>query len=372
MAAPWSRAINTTIRNYIKEQATNILRNRKLTALLDSRGRITMNWSGLAMDWKVEYNRVKLIPFAAGDNTQFDQKDRYKTAVLEWRGYQTSDSIGKHEFLMNRNKEAIIRTFADLGKKLVRDMQDAFGEEFYNDGSLAQNAKRMHGINSFMQATANPGNGAGTPTGSFAGLSCVPGAYGGNWDPGNLPDWPNGRGDVKFDFFAPIIVDYGDTYFPGDQNAGTPTNTWAVNGVEAISFGLVKSQKSKSEKGKLDIIMIDDEMWRQYKTAYRTKERIVIERQANNSPLVALGFTDVINQDGSDITTEYGIDPGSGYGFNVEEMEVRSMQAELFVPEGPEYDISTSSWRVRADMIGNTTWNPKFQVAFKQLTPVGG
>lgn len=361
MAAPWSRIVNSTIRKYIKEKEVNILRNRKLTALLKKKGRLTFGWSGIAMDFKVKYKRVRLTPYADGDSLQFDRKDRYKTAVLDWRGYSSTDSMTKGEFLQNRSTEAIIKVYDEIASDLIDDMEDAFGEEFYIDGYAAVNAKRMHGIESFMQATQQAGNGVATPTGSFAGLSCALGAYGGTWNPGDKPAWPHGRGDAQYDFWSPIIVDYGDTLF-------SATNTWAANCVEAISLGIIKSKKSKSAKGSLDVIFVDDEMFRQYMGIYRTKERIVVERQADKSPLVALGFSDVINQDGIDITWEYGLPPNVGYGFNCDMMELRSQQDQVFVPEGPDMDIATKSWRFSVDFFGNTVWNPKYFVKFVKLT----
>lgn len=361
MGAPWSRIVNSTIKKYIREREINILRNRKLTALLKKKGRITFNWSGTAMDWKVKYKRVRLTPFADGDTLEFSRKDRNKIATLDWRGYSATDSMTKGEFLQNRSTEAIVKLYSEISQDLIDDMEDAFGEEFYVNGYAPQNAKRIHGIESFMQATQNAGNGAGTPTGSFAGLSCVPGYYGGTWSPGSQPAWPNGKGDAQYDFWSPIVVDYGDTMF-------SSTPTWAANCVDAVSFAIIKGKKSKSAKGMLDVIMIDDEMYRQYLKQQRTKERILVERTGEKSPLVALGFSDVINQDGTDITWEYGITQGAGYGFNTDMMELRSQQAQVFVPEGPDQDIATKSWRFSVDFFGNCVWNPKFQIKLVNLT----
>jgi hypothetical protein len=361
MGAPWSRVVNSTIKKYIRDREINILRNRKLTALLKKKGRISFNWSGTAMDWKVKYKRVRLTPYADGDTLEFSRKDRNKTATLDWRGYSATDSMTKGEFLQNRNTEAIVKLYSEISTDLVDDMEDAFGEEFYVNGYSAQNSKRLHGIESFMAASQNAGNGAATPTGQFGGLSCVPGNYGGNWDSGGLPAWPNGRGDAQYDFWSPIVVDYGDTLF-------STTNTWEANCVEAISFGIIKSKKSKSSKGQLDVIMVDDEMFRQYLKQMRIKERILVERSAEKSPLIALGFSDVINQDGTDVTWEYGIPAGAGYGFNCDMMELRSQQAQVFVPEGPDQDIATKSWRFSVDFFGNAVWNPKFFVKFINIT----
>jgi hypothetical protein len=361
MAAPWSRVVNSTIRKYIRDREVNILRNRKLTAMLKKKGRIAFNVAGTAMDWKVKYKRVRLTPFADGDTQQFDRKDRYKTAVLDWRGYTTGDSMTKGEFLQNRSTEAIIKSYDEIATDLIDDMEEAFGEEFYVDGSAPGNSKRVHGIESFCQATQNPGNGAATPTGSFANLSCVLGAYGGVWNPGSLPGWPNGRGDVQYDFWSPTVVDYGDTLF-----SGTPT--WAANCVDAIAFAIIKSKKSKSAKGQLDVIFVDDEMYRTYQSAMRAKERIVVERAADKSPLIAMGFGDIINQDGVDITWEFGIPADTGYGFNCDMMELRSQQAQVFVPEGPDFDMASKSWKFSVDFFGNVVWNPKFFIKLVKLT----
>lgn len=355
MAAQWSRVVNSTIRKYIREREVNILRNRKLSALLKKKGRISFNWSGTEMDWKVKYKRVKMNPFQDGDTLEFSRKDRYKTARLDWRGYSSTDSMTKGEFLQNRNTEAIIKIYSEIASDLVDDCEDAFGEEFYVDGYAAENAKRMHGINSFMQYTVNDGNGAATPTGKFAGLECRPGHYGGVWDPGDLPAWPHGRGDAQYDFWSPLIVDYADELFSASR-------TWKDACIEAIAFAIIKGKKSKTTKGQLDVIMFDDEMYREYLSQIRGKERIVVERGADKSPLIALGFQDVVNQDGTDLTWEYGLPPGEGYGFNCDQMELRSQQAQVFVPDGPDWDIASKSWRFSVDFFGNCVWNPKFQI----------
>ncbi len=365
MSAPWSRILNSTIKNYIREREVNVLRNRKLTALLKKRGRISFNWSGTKMDWKVKYRRVRLTPFADMDTLSFDRKERFKTAELDWRGYSLTDSMSKGEFLQNRSKEAIIKIYGTIAEDLMDDAEDFFGEEFYINGSLPQNAKRIHGIETFMAANANVGNGAGTPTATYAGLSCVPGFYGGNWYPSPLPAWPNGYGDPQYDFWAPMIVDYGDTtLFPG---GASPNNTWYNNCIEAVAFGIIKSKKSKSVRGMLDVIFLNDELYRTYLSQARTKERIMVDR-GQASGLVQLGFTDVINQDGVDLCWEYGTPGGVGYGFNVDMMEVRSMQSQVFVPEGPDFDIATKTWRFSVDMYGNVVYNPKFFVKWAQLT----
>jgi hypothetical protein len=348
--------VNATTKRYIRQREVNTLRNRKLTALLKKRGRISFNWSGIKMDWKVKYKRVKLEGFQDGDTLTFSRKERYKTAELDWRGYSATDSMSKGEFLQNRNAEAIIKLYSSIAEDLMDDAEDCFGEEFYINGTTAANSRRLHGIESFMGCTASAGNGVGVPTDTYAGLSCVPGYYGGTWDSGTLPGWPHGKGDTHYDFWSPMIVDYGDASF-----FGANLDTWAENCVEAIALAIIKSKKSKSAKGQLDVIFVDDEMYRKYLTIARGKEQINVTR-GQASQLTSLGFTDVFNQDGTDITWEYGMPNGVGYGFNCDMMELRSMQAQVFVPEGPEFDIASKSWKFSIDFFGNLVFNPKYQI----------
>lgn len=361
--AQWSRVANTTIKNYIREREVNILRNRKLPALVKKRGRITYNWSGTAMDWKVQFKRATMNPFADGDTLDFARRDRFKSAVLDWRGYSATDSITKGEFLMNRGKEAIIRVFSEMAELLSDDVEDQFAEEFYVDGTASGNEKKMHGIESFLgNSGAVAGNGNCTPSSTFAGLSCVPGAVGGTWSSSTAGQaWPNGRGNPQYDFWSPVIVDYGNTLF-------SSTASWDANAISAIAYGIIKSRKNKAKKGMLDLILLDEELYRKYLDIIRTKERITINRAADSSEMVALGFTDVVSQDGVDITWEYGMPTLVGYGFNVDMMELRSQQAQLFVPEGPDFDISTKSWKFSIDLFGNTVWNPKFFVKWVKGT----
>jgi hypothetical protein len=366
MAIPWSRVLNSTIKDYIREREVNVLRNRKLTALLKKRGRLSFNHSGTKMNWKVKYRRVRLTPYADSDTLSFDRKDRHKTAEIDWRGYALTDSMTKGEFLQNKGKEAIIKLYSSIATDLMDDAEDFFGEEFYIDGNAAKNAKRIHGVETFFGANASAGNGAGTPTGTYAGLSCVPGFFGGNWISTPLPGWPNGYGDPQYDFWSPIVVDYGDSLFPG---TGSGNNTWANNCIEAVAFGIIKSKKSKSARGMLDVIFLNEELYRVYLSQARTKERIMVDR-GQASGLVQLGFLDVINQDGVDLTWEYGTPSGVGYGFNIDMMEVRSMQAQIFVPEGPDFNQANRSWQFSVDMYGNVVYNPKFFVKFAQLTAI--
>jgi hypothetical protein len=371
---PWARIVNSTIKQYLREEEINILRNRKLLALLQKRGRISFNHSGTAMDWKVRYRRAPLVGFADGDTVTFSRQDRDKTATLDWRGYSASDAMTKVEFLENRSEQAIIKLFDTRTERLVQDVEDQFGEQLYIDGTLAANSKFMHGIESFMNyANQAVGNAFMTPTAVYAGLNCTPGAYGGSWSSNGALIWPNGKGDsqtaAQYDFWSPLICDVGDTFFGS-------THTWLNNCVEAIARCIIKSKKSPSKKGMLDLFILNDEAYAQYISQLRSLQRIVVNGQI--SELISLGFDDVVQQDGGkDVTWEYGLPTSAmlnngvgviGYGLNLDEMELRSMQAQVFVPEGPSFDDASKTWRWSIDFFGNLVFNPKFQCKLLNYT----
>ncbi len=186
MGAPWSRVVNSTIKKYIREREINILRNRKLTALLKKKGRISFNWSGTAMDWKVKYKRVRMTPFADGDTLEFSRKDRNKTAQTRLAGLR---GHGQHD------QGRVLAEPQHRGdhQALLRDQQrpDRRHGGRLRRGGLRQRV-RCRATPSGSTASSRscrppptPGTGPRTPTGSFAGLSCVPGAFGGQWDSGN-------------------------------------------------------------------------------------------------------------------------------------------------------------------------------------------
>ena len=51
----------------------------------------------------------------------------------------------------------------------------------------------------------------------------------------------------------------------------------------------------------------------------------------------------------------------------MDEMELCSLQGQLFVPEGPDYDIAGMSYRFSIDYFGNLRCNPRFQAGWMPL-----
>jgi hypothetical protein len=362
----WARIVNTTTQEYMREEEVNVIRDRKLLALAESRGRITFNHSGQFADWKTRYRRAPLSGYADGDTLTFGRQNRWKTAQQDWRGYTATDSITILEELQNKGEAAIIKFAGELAGLLVEDITENFGDEFYVDGGAAGNSKRIHGIESFLgQSGAQTAGFVATPNSTYAGLSCALGNYGGSWSTdgsGNI-NWPTGSGDYHYDFWSPLIVDYSNNSWAAS------TKTWVNTCREAIRYGIIKSRRNKSKKGMLDLILLENELYRNFEDKVEANERLVVNRgETKKGGLTALGFGDTLNYDGVDITYEYGIPTAVGYGFAMGGMEICCLQDKLFVVRGPDDDISGLSKRMAITFFGNIKWNPRMFAAWKKVS----
>src|SRR6185436_18259681 len=148
MATPAS-LVNTTIRQYAKEQEINVWRDYKAFAMLKSKGRVTYNHSGLSYTKRVRYRRNALRGMLLGDTLTFPNIDRWKTLNIEWRGYAMGESLTKMDQLQNKGKEAIVELIETKAEVMMEDAKESLSEEIYVDGNAAANVSRFHGVESF-------------------------------------------------------------------------------------------------------------------------------------------------------------------------------------------------------------------------------
>lgn len=353
-----ARVINTTLRNYLKGEEPEVVRRRVLLSMIKSKGRVLYNQSGDGVDWKVRYRRAKMVTNNGQQVISFQAENRWQKAFLDYWGYVTSDAMPKREQLKNRGAAAIIKVYEKLIPLLMEDMEDQFHEELYIDSAVAGNSQRISGLETMFetngtiqvdagtQRTANVLDPVGYPSSSYAGISCQLGGVSGSWGEGTAQSgisstWPSGRGDADYDFWSPVIVNYGYDWTGGSKH------DFATNAVLCTRFAIRKMKRNL--KKTVPLVMMDDELYRQYLDALDTKERINVPLAPN---LAKFGFIDSIYQDGAEITSEYGIPGGVAYGIDLDNVSLLSCQGQLFEADGPEFDMSTRSTRVCVDFIG--------------------
>lgn len=364
--AEWSRVVNTVTNEFYRTEEVNVLRRRILTDELRKRGRITFGHSGQQMDWKIRYKQIAMTGYADMDTLTFSRKDEWKTAQLPWRGYAITDAVSKKERLMNRGTEAIIKYYDTTAKRLMQDMGSQFGEQFFVDGNAAGYTKGIHGVESFLGNSGAIGSGGyvGSPNSTYGGLVCTLGNYGGSWTPPTGKQWPEGAGDATqtYDFWAPVIVDYTVATW------ASSTKTWPNTCLEALRFGIMESQRNKNRIGQMDWILMGSDLYRPVKDKLATEERIIVERGTEQSSEIAVGYNDRIKYDGANITWEYGVPGAVAYGFNFEEMELASLQDQLFSAVGPAFDEATLTYRFACDFFGNLRCNPRAMAKWMKIT----
>jgi hypothetical protein len=356
----WERVVATTIKDYIKGFEEDTLRNRKLLAMLKQGGRITFNHSGDGLQWTVRWQQADMTVNNGEQSLTFDRQKRFKTATLDYEGYALTDAMTKREKLKNRSVHAIVKYYDNMIGMLITDLEEQFGAELYIDSSASGNTGRISGIETMMgingtinittgvQRSANAADVVGSPSDTYAGLLTNLGNYDGSQSSQTdiATTWPAGTpSGPEYDFWAPIVYNYKSTAWGG------ATATWADNCVKSTRYALAHSRRNMSAKGGVNFIMMDRDLYRQFCDKYDSKEQLRVGR-GDDYGLLSLGFSDMVRFDGAEVTSEFGIPATVCYGFNLNCMEMLSMQDSMFVSEGPEYDMATRSWRVVVDFLG--------------------
>lgn len=352
--ASTAREASTTIREYAEDFEETVMRDEKVFAKLVDEGRVELDVAGDGFQWQVQYQRG-VVEGNKGDTALiFSPVNRFMPCYLEERGYATTDSMKKREYVKNRKSPALIKYFARMGQFVLDDMKRQFVQEPFIDGDATGNENRLHGLKTFLKHAGNSINSSTgavrsynaadyvmAPSATYAGLNTGFQYYGGTSLTGVWPNafTANTDGDTA-DFFTPVLVNYVSSSFAGTAQ------TWAVQCTDAMRFMIDACHK---DDGQMDMIILNLDLFRQFKTKNDSLQRINVE----NSGLRKLGFKDVINLDGVDVTGQFGVTVGEGFGFTTKKLTLRSYQPRMFVVDGPFYDKSLREWRVVCDFIGN-------------------
>jgi pantoate kinase len=98
------------------------------------------------------------------------------------------------------------------------------------------------------------------------------------------------------------------------------------------------------------MVLLDRKLYIEYLNKLDSKERVIVTR-ANG--LKSYGFNDVFEQDGVEISTEYSVPTGCGYGLSIANMELHCMEGSLMTAEGPFYNEDLQSYRYVVSVLAN-------------------
>lgn len=350
------RTMNTTLQDILRDEEDAMLRNYKLSALLQQSGNVVYNCDGRGVIWPVQYKLAEMEANTGQTARNFAPVDYHKNAELPYRGYQATDQMFERERLENRGESAVVKVFERMADRLVESCRQGIGPEVYVDGESTGNTLSWHGLESMFgtngtvnvstgaQRSANAADFVGYPSDTYAGLSTILGTYGGDQESGSV--WPNGVADSEYDFWAPLIVNATCTGF------APSTHTFAGQGDDVLRFAFAHAARNTGRSGAIETCILARNFWIDFKNLVDVKEQINIQRGGGDG-LVSLGFKDVIVFDGVEVTTDPAVSSSVGYAFNVANIELWCMYDTLWKVDGPEYDIDTQSYKCAAGTLSN-------------------
>lgn len=365
MANEWIGVIHTTAPKYLSGAADNTIRKRLILSLLKNKGRIRFGENSYECNWDVEFKEQPVEAYGDGGTLNFSRHDLYRQMNVDWRGYKATDLMTEKERLMNDGALAIVRRYDKIMPKLMRSLNNKFCAELFIDGYGAGNENRLHGLESFMGHSAvAAGDRVAEPSDTYAGLSTAVGNQGGTWSTGLAAavrpnatvatDWPDGNGDPEYDFLSPKLINYSAN--DGDDPWGGNSTKWEDNCERVLRQTTIWLSHGAGEEGRPDLYLLAGDLFYGYANKQSSKQRIVIPHKGAQD----LGFQDVLNQEGVMIQSDFDVPAGTGYGLNVDQMELASLDSVLFASRGPEYDIKTDSWLFMVGFFGNARYNPKY------------
>lgn len=367
----WARLFNTTLAKHRRTMEENTLRNYQMGALLEANGRVSYNHGGNGFDWPVAFKRGSVTGNTGEQTRNFVRKNRNKVANLDYRGYEATDSMTWAEFLANKGEEGIVKIFDTMVSNLETDMRQHFGRQYFVDGNATGNETSWHGFESMYgrvsnstltftsgaARTANQADVVCEPSDTYAGISTALGTYGGEQETSVC--WPHGVASAEYDFWTPLIIVFDSSEFGA-------TDDKFDKGDEAIRYGLTHANRNMGGKDEaITQVVLDRELFRAFKKAAAAKEEIVVDNASQGS-LRSLGFKNTFIFDGVEITPENGVPNRVGYGFNINGMELVSMDENLLKSEA-EWDMKSQSYNAVVSTLSNLVFKTGPRNTFKLL-----
>lgn len=367
MSDEWIGVINTTKPQYMKGASDMTIRRRLFLAMLKKKGRITYNNSGYEFRWQVEFSQPTMHQHGDGSMIDFSNHQAFQQAVLPVSGYQVSDSITMKQKAMNSGEEALINLFKTKQGRIMKKLQNGLASEIYKAGGTSGHENAIYGLETCLTERTTPaaGDRIAEPSVTYAGLSTALANQGGTWS-ANLTtspnatlanDWPDGQGDVEYDYFSPKLVNWSSTGW-GTGSTTFEDNCWRVIG-QTITWLTIQG----GDDGMPEICVLAPNLFQAYKNHEEAIRRISVPAKTAND----LGFSgNVLNQDGCTISADFDCPANTGYMVNTSTVEIASWMPELFWMRGPTEDPRSGFAALWASgFYGQCSLSPKYLAKLK-------
>jgi len=317
MAVNTARLTSQAIDAYLRKLSEPVMVNARLLGILKAKGRISFNHDEHEIMWRVRYVRNEPTPNPGfPTDVTFNAPVRITSAKLPWRSYAMGEYIHKIEKLQGRSdRTQFPRLVENVVKWAMDDFQWYMQRVLYNDGDA--DPMSLHGLESmFAVGGAISGQPVYTPNDTYAGLSTVLGAFGGDVISGSFP---TGQMDPQYRAWSPIVVNYTNTAF----KTGNEESNWQNNWKKATRFA--RTWLLAGQGIDPDIMVMHPDLERQARDSTDPYAQLQVTAK---SPIVDLGIKTLLFE-GLELVSDAFCPADTAYLLPSDKMELLSMQGQL-------------------------------------------
>lgn len=331
------------------------IRKRHLLSFMSNRGRITGPSGGRFVEWPLFVQAKK--PHGYGRNTPplFETPDNLRMPQLPWSAYQYGEQLHVLDLEENKGKEQFIDIVSNANDSVEKSFSQEWADYLFQDGATATEEMPMYGLKSaFKYYTAATATAAAPrqgydgkvrlPNGTYAGYDTTLGAVGGNWAGTNgtttyqsgaayFHYWPDGKGDGKFDFWSPLVI---NTTSQGWGSTSAAFDTTYCE--EMLDFGIQYSSRNNtvSAKGPIELILLPTKYNLIWRKRFSSTQRTIVETVPQPAEgTISTGSNNVIQtglpcilHNGCMLATDFSLDDDSLIiGINPDAIEYRTVHA---------------------------------------------
>lgn len=364
-ADAFARILNTTTADYTRKIIENIFTNQPFLAMLKSKKKVFRQPGGDSIMKIIRYKRSPLQTMSDMPSISFTRINKYVNAQQKPRGYWCGEMISFWERMLNQGTAAYVKLYDEMMRQAVDDFAFNFPKEIWKDGDAAGN-DGIHGIPSYMSISGFNANDPriGVPNDTYATLSTALGVKG-TWTSGVT--WPAGSGQPGYHYWSPLVLDYLATGWTG------ATGTFESTCLRMFTFAQIV-QRGRGKK--VDSWMLTPEAYYLAKNKVESKENIYTQRSQSSTPLIKLGFGNVFNYEGADVTYDSDVpvlEPNSGvtnagYGLDFDTIELRHWTPQLLYTFPVDLSLETLTHRYLGASICNMFNDPTGTVGIRRTS----
>ena len=358
------RVAQVTISKWTKKVSDLAVQKFAFSAMLKAKNKIKYGCKGGEIRFPIRYRDPEISGYVDMASKNFQRRQLHKNAVIEHRGYESTEAISLKERLQNGGNDhsVIVDIFSQREEMLRKGLMRQLGSRWHKDGDsttgLAES--RFHGIESF--------GAFGTQTSSDKYVTLPNDTYGGFGTGYTSLDAAAVAGDAGYGAWTPIMVNC-------NRDPGSGTRTWSSYADEYIRSGIIGASYGAMSEEQLDMILLNKGAYEDLLNVAASKERLNFTRGAGVA-MVKLGFTQFLELDGVQIGWDFGVpttDENSntvhGYGYNFDRLHLDLLNKKQLWEVKFDWSSAQAADLIYFYCLGNLVFDsPKFHAIFKNLS----